>query len=68
MAYLKTKYLYGSERRWVAKSIYHAAECNEKLGRYSDARRLYQSILNEYSDQDELVQKARKRINDLIGK
>lgn len=68
VAYLKTKYLYGSERRWVAKSIYHAGECNEKLGRYSDARRLYQSILNEYSDQDELVQKARKRINDLIGK
>ncbi len=67
VAYLKTKYLYGNQTAWVAKSLYSAAQCNEELGRMGDARRLYQNILNNYASETEWAQNAKNRLNSLVG-
>jgi TolA-binding protein len=68
VSFLKTKYLYPSETDWIVRGIYQAALCNEELGRLGDARRLYQSILNDYASKTEYVEKAQERLQDLVGK
>lgn len=68
VAYMKNKYLYPGEIQWVVPSIYEAAQCNETLGRLADARRLYQSLLQDYPSETEYVQKAKERIQALAGK
>ncbi|NOY57789.1 MAG: tetratricopeptide repeat protein, partial [Calditrichaeota bacterium] len=67
VAYLKTKYLYGNETSWVVRSVFKAGQCNEKLGRLADARRLYQSILKDYAAETEYVKKAQQRLKELVG-
>ena len=67
IAYLKVKYLYGSAVSWVAQSLFHAAECNERLERLADARRLYNSIITEYASEKDLAEKAQQRLKALLG-
>ena len=67
-AYLKIKYLYSSQIDWVVPGIYQAAQCSEELGQLSDARRLYQSIINEYPSAADYVAKAKQRLEALVGK
>ena len=67
VAYLKVKYLYGSETTWAARSVYEAAMCNEQLDRIDDARRLYNSILRDYPGESEYVEMAKARLSALVG-
>lgn len=68
VAFLKVKYLHGSESTWAARAIYEAGLCNEQLERIDDARRLYSSILKEYPGESTFVDKAKERLNALVGK
>ncbi len=65
--YLKTKYLYGSEREWVVKSVYNAAECNVAIDQYDNARRLYRSILTDFPSDTTFTEKSKQRLQDLMG-
>ena len=68
LAFLKIKYLYPDELDWVVPGIYNAAECNEELGRTADARRLYQSLVNDYPARSDYAARARARLQALAGK
>ena len=68
LAFLKIKYLYPDELDWVVSGIYNAARCNEELGRTADARRLYQSLVNDYPARSDYAARARERLQALAGK
>jgi len=66
--YLKTKYLYGSEKDWVVKSVFNAAECNVSIDQIDNARRLYKSIISDFPSDTTFTNKSRQRLEDLMGK
>ncbi|HQG44521.1 MAG TPA: tetratricopeptide repeat protein, partial [bacterium] len=68
LAFVKIKYLYPEEEEWVAAGLYQAARCNEALGRLADARRLYQSLINDFPGRTDYVSKSRVRLDALAGK
>jgi len=68
VAYLKIKYLYPGEANWIAAGLYQAGQCYEEQNKIGDARRLYQTILNEYPAQKEYVTKAQARLQALVGR
>jgi TolA-binding protein len=68
VAYLKIKYLYPSETAMIAGGLYQAGQCYEQQSRFADARRLYQTILNEYPGQQAWVKQAQARMQALLGK
>jgi len=68
LAFLKIKYLYPDELDWVVTGIFNAAQCNEELGRSADARRLYQSLINDYPAKSDYAARARERLQALSGK
>jgi len=65
--YLKVKYLYGSYLSWVLPAVYRAGLANEKLENWGEARKIYQSILENYRDET-YQNMARERLRALAGK
>ena len=55
---------YPGERKIVAEAYYHLGMCYEKLGR-QDARKAYQTVINNYGDQKDVVVLVRKRLSNL---
>jgi TolA-binding protein len=49
----------------VVKGILESAKANEHLGRFDEARQLYQSIVEKYPAMAEAAQTARDRLNAL---
>jgi len=68
VAFLKIKYLYPEEKEWVAAGIFQAGQCNERLQRFVEARRLYQSLIQDFSDQPLWIKKVQDRLDALKGK
>ncbi len=54
--------------QWEASALYYAGQCYEKLGRASDAVRMYQEIVNRPGIDLVLKKEAKKRINQISGK
>src|SRR5712692_3164203 len=52
---------YGSNRPIAAKALLRMGECYEKLGQ-TEAKNAYERVLRDYSDQAEMVAKARARL------
>ncbi len=48
---------YPNEKEYVAKALFYEGMCYEKLGNI-EARKYYEKVINDYSDQSELVQLA----------
>lgn len=65
--FLKVKYLYGSYLSWVVPGVYRAAMANEQQQLWGEARKLYQSILDGYKD-EQYKQMAQERLQQLAGK
>jgi len=55
---------YGSDREIAAKALFQLGQCREKLG-LTEARKDYERIVNEYSDQKNLSSQARSRLSSL---
>lgn len=55
---------YPDEREYAAKSQLYIGLCYEKLGR-QEAQKAYQSIIQEFADQKEVVTEARERLSKL---
>jgi Tol biopolymer transport system component len=52
---------FASDRALTAKALVQMGECYEKLGS-TEAERAYQRVVREYSDQNDLVARARSRL------
>jgi TolA-binding protein len=57
--------LYPQEIEWMVKGILEAAKANERLGRATEARQLYLSIIEKYPAMAESVQIAKDRLSVL---
>ncbi|MFQ5630581.1 MAG: tetratricopeptide repeat protein, partial [bacterium] len=64
--FLKVKYLYGSYLTWVVPAVYQAALANEKMQLWGEARKLYQSILDNYKDEQH-KRRAQERLQAIAG-
>ena len=60
-AYLKVKYVYQAYGGWVAKALYGAGLCNEKLKHPAEARKLYEEVVSKYPA-EAVSEKAKKRL------
>ena len=65
--YLKIKYLFPGVENWIVRGIFQAAQANEKLQRYGEARKLYRSIIEQYKD-EEFSDKAKQQMKEIAGK
>lgn len=57
---------YPKEREYAAKSQLYIGICYEKLG-VTEARKAYEKVVNDYTDQAEVVVQAKDRLGALIG-
>jgi len=55
---------YPDNRKVAAEVYYHLGMCYEKLGR-QDAMKAYQEVIRNYSEQKDIVAKARERLSKL---
>ena len=60
-AYLKVKYVYQAYGGWVAKALYGAGLCNEKLNHPAEARKLYGEVVSKYPA-EAVSDQAKKRL------
>jgi Tol biopolymer transport system component len=51
----------GGNRAVAAKALLHIGQCNEKLGN-AEARKSYEQLVREYTDQTDVVSEARARL------
>jgi FimV-like protein len=65
--FLKVKYLYPDHTSWVVAALYEAARADEELRRWEEARKLYQSIISDYGDED-FRRKAQDRFEAIKDK
>lgn len=56
----------GVSRSVAAQAQYHIGVCHEKLGS-QDARMAFESVVNKYADQKDLVTQARARLAGMAG-
>ncbi len=57
---------YPKEREYAAKSQLYIGLCYEKLGN-EKARKSYERVVSEYSDQSDIVSQAKLRLGALTG-
>jgi Tol biopolymer transport system component len=55
------------QRALAAKAQLQIGLLHERLGRKTEALRAYHAVLNDYSDQDEIIRQARARIQAATG-
>ena len=53
----------GTNRELAARALVRAAGCDEKLGRYAEAARLYADVMRGYPEQRAQVSLAQERVN-----
>ena len=58
---------HGRSRAVAAKALLEMGQCYEKLGN-TEARKAYERLLNDYSDQNEAAAQARKRLAAISSK
>src|ERR1051326_7792944 len=58
---------HAGNRTVAAKALLEMGQCYEKLGN-TEARKAYERLLNDYSDQNEAAAQARKRLAAISGK
>lgn len=58
---------HGGSRAVAAKALLEMGQCYEKLGN-TEARKAYERLLNDYSDQNEAAAQARKRLAAISSK
>lgn len=63
-AYKQIAEKYAGDRKLAAKALMQMAQCYERLG-HADARRTYEQLLQQYSDQNGIVAEARTRLSAL---
>ena len=54
------------EREYSAKSQYYIGQCYEKLG-VAEAKKAYERVVSEYTDQFDIVAQAKERLTALSG-
>ncbi len=57
---------HSGDRKLAAKALMQMAQCQERLGQ-AEARKTYERLVRDYSDQNELVQAARDRLTSLAA-
>jgi tetratricopeptide (TPR) repeat protein len=65
--FTKVFYEYPNEVQWVEKALFEAAECHEDLGRYGEAKILYEKIVELGSSGVEKALRRIRHVNEILN-
>ncbi|GAJ00201.1 unnamed protein product [marine sediment metagenome] len=68
MEYLRVPILYPQYKEWGVKAQFRVGRCYEALGKFEEAKKTYQKILQVESLKEEYRNDAQERLRQLEGR